>query len=201
VVVDRTASLLRWSRDLFPQDGDALWPSAKLTWRLSRAATTTLRIVDAKGALVRTVWTARAQASGTSSWTWDGRKADGTLVAQGRYLARLAVTSRLGTQELTRPVWVAAFAITPSATAVSAGQTLTVRIVAIEPLSTRPVVTFTQPGRAAVKVTATRLADGIYRASFSVAAGAAGAAGVKVAATDTGGHANATSIPIAIVAR
>ncbi len=201
VVVDRTASLLRWSANLYPQDGDALKPSAALTWRLARSATTTLRVFDDGGALVRTVWTRRAQASGTRGWTWDGRKADGTSVAQGRYTARLTVTSPLGTQELVRPVWVAGFAITPSASSVSAGQTLTVRIATIEPLATRPVVTFTQPGRAGVKVTATRLADGTYRARFAVATGRAGAGSVKVTATDTGGHANTTSVPIAIVAR
>jgi flagellar hook assembly protein FlgD len=200
VVVDRTASTLRWSSNLFPHDGDALRPTAALTWRLTRSATTTLRLFDARGTLVRTVWSGRDQVAGTRGWTWDGRAADGTLVPQGRYTARLTVTSTLGTQELARAVWAAAFAITPSATTVRAGQTLTVRIVTIEPLSTRPVVTFTQPGRAGVNVTATRLADGSYRATFRVAAGGAGAGSVRVSATDTGGRANATTIPITIAA-
>ena len=122
---------------------------------------------------------------------------------QGRYVARLTVTSPYGKQEITRSVWAAGFAITPSASTVKAGQTLTVRISTIEPLSTRPVVTLTQPGRAGVKVIATRLADGTYRASFAVAAGTAGTAGtgsVKVTARDTGGRANTTSIPIRIAA-
>ncbi|HYO42245.1 MAG TPA: glycosyl hydrolase family 18 protein [Candidatus Limnocylindrales bacterium] len=200
VVVDRTVGGLRWSSNLFPQDGDALRPSAALTWRLSRSATTTLRVFDADGTLVRTAWTGRVLASGARGWRWDGRKADGTLVPQGRYTASLTVTSSLGTQELARSVWAAGFAITPSATTVRAGQTLTVRISTVEPLATRPVVTFVQPGRAGVKVTATRLADGTYRATFRVAAGSAGSAGVRVSATDIGGHANTTSIPITIAA-
>ncbi len=193
-----TASLLRWSGNLFPQDGDTLKATATLSWRLARTATTTLRLFDAKGTLVRTVWSGRTQAAGTRGWTWNGRTGDGSLVPQGRYVARLTVTSPYGTQQLTRSVWAAAFAITPSATTVRTGQTLTVRISTIEPLSTRPAVTFTQPGRTAVKVTATRLADGTYRASFTVAAGTAGAASVKVTARDTGGRVNATSIPISV---
>ena len=201
VVVDRTASTLRWSGNLFPQDGDALKPTAALTWRLTRSATTTLRIFDAKGSLVRTVWSGREQASGTRGWTWDGRRADGTNVPQGRYTARLTVTSALGTQELARAVWAAAFAITPSATTVKPGQTLTIRFSTTEALATRPVVAFTQPGRSAVKVTATRLADGTYRATFTVAAGSAGTGSVRVSATDTGGRANATSVPIIVSAK
>ena len=61
------------------------------------------------------------------------------------YLARLTVAASLGTPVLERPVWVAAFAVTPSATRVRAGQTLRVTIRAIEPLRSRPVVTFRQP--------------------------------------------------------
>lgn len=201
VVVDRTASRLRWAANLFPQDGDALRRTSVLSWRLTRSATTTLRLYDAGGTLVRTVWTGRAQAAGTRTWTWNGRAADGSSVAQGSYTARLTVKSSLGTLDLARSVWVAGFAITPSATKVVAGQTLTLSIVTIEPLSTRPVVTFAQPGRTGVKVTATRLANGTYRAAFKVATGAAGIATVTVSAKDTGGRVNTTSIPITIGAR
>ena len=201
VVVDRTAGNLRWAGTFFPQDGDALRPTSALTWRLTRSATTTLRIYDAKGVLVRTVWARRSQAAGARGWTWDGRKADGSFVAQGSYTARLTVTSSLGTQDLVRPVCVAGFAVTPSSARVSAGQTLTVSIVSVEPLSTRPVVTFTQPGRAGVSITATRRADGSYRAAFKVASGSAGTASIKVSAKDTGGHVNTTTVPVAIGAR
>ena len=64
-----------------------------------------------------------------------------------------------------------AFVVTPNATRVGPGDTLTIRFSTVEPLSTRPVVAFRQPGRTAVKVTATRLDNGTYRASFRVAAG------------------------------
>jgi hypothetical protein len=119
-------------------------------------------------------------------------------VAQGRYRAELTATSSLGTTVLSRTVWVAGFAVTPSATTVRAGQKLTVTFVAIEPLDTRPVVTFTQPGRTGVSVTATRLSNGSYRAAFTVQSGSAGAASIRVRALDSGGRRNETIVHIKV---
>jgi flagellar hook assembly protein FlgD len=201
LVVDRTAGSLRWSRSFFPQDGDSIRPTAGLSWRLTRSATTTLGLYDAGGTLVRTIWDRRAQAAGARSWTWNGRLSDGTFVPQGRYTARLTVRSSLGTQELERSVWAAGFAVTPSATTVAPGKTLTIRLVAIEPLAGRPTVTFKQPGHAGVKVAATRLADGSYKAVFTVRTGPAGAGNVKVVATDPQGGVNSTTVAIAVGAR
>ena len=149
VTVDRTAGFLRWSRSFYPQDRDTLLPTSRVSFSLTRTATTTLRLYDASGVLVRTVWTNRVLAAGTRSWTWNGRLADGTYVPQGRYTARLTVTSALGTQELTRTVWAAAFAATPPSAPVRAGHSVTVRFSTIEPLSTRPVVSWHGPGRPA----------------------------------------------------
>ncbi len=201
VIVDRTARSLRWSRNFFPQDGDAIRPTAALTWRLTRSAITTLGIYDSSGVLVRTVWSRRAQAAGARSWTWNGRLADGSLVPQGRYLARLTVRSGLGTQVLVRPVWAAGFTVTPSATTVAPGKSLTVRFVSVEALTSRPTVTFKQPGRSAVRIAATRISDGSYKATFTVKTGPAGSASVKVAATDTEGGANSTTIAITVGAQ
>ena len=71
----------------------------------------------------------------------------------------------------------------------------------MEPLTSRPTVTFTQPGRSAVKVAATRLADGGYRATITVGTGPAGAGSVIVAATDAEGGTNSTTVAITIGAR
>jgi hypothetical protein len=198
VVVDRTASWLRWSRNFFAQDGDTLAPTASITFKLSRTATVTLRILDGSGNVVRNVWTGRALSAGSKAWTWNGRADDGSYVPQGRYVADLSVTSAYGTTRLTRPVWVAAFAVGLSASRVVPGQTLTVSFRTVEPLGTRPTVTFTQPGRAGVTVAATRLADGSYRAAFTVAAGGAGAGEIRITARDTGGRVNTMVVPIAI---
>jgi len=198
VIVDRTAGALRWSRNFFPQDADALQATSTIGWTMTRKATTTLALYDASGRCVRTVWKGRALAGGSRSWTWNGKLAEGSWAPQGRYTARLTVTSSLGTQVLERPVWAAAFALTPSATTVRAGQNLRIDLRTVETLASRPVVTFRQPGRAAVQVTATRLADGSYRASFKVAKGSAGAGSVTVSARDSGGRTNAMVLAVAI---
>jgi hypothetical protein len=67
-----------------------------------------------------------------------------------------------------------------------------------QPLAAGPRVTFTQPGRAGVTVIATRLADGSYRAVFTVQSGAAGAGSVKVSAKDSGGRYNTTTLRITV---
>ena len=147
VVIDRSAGFLRWSRAFYPQDGDGLLPSSTLTFKLTRNAKTTLRLYDARGTLVRTVWTARALRTGDHRWAWNGRLANGAFAAQGRYEARLTVASTLGSVVLVRPVWASAFAVTPSATTVKPGQVLRIAFTSIEPLATKPVVTFKQPGK------------------------------------------------------
>jgi spore germination protein YaaH/flagellar hook assembly protein FlgD len=198
VVVDRTASSLRWAGAFYPQDSDALRSTSKLTWTLKRDAVTTLRIHDARGRLVRTAWTGKVQRAGNRGWTWDGRLQDGSLAPQGDYTARLTVTSSLGSVELRRDVLAGAFAIRPSATRLKPGQTLTVTVRTVEPLSGRPVVRFTQVGRPGVSVTAVKLPSGAYRASFTVRTGGSGTATIKVTGTDTGGRANSRSITVQV---
>lgn len=198
VTVDRTAGFLRWSRNFYPQDGDALAPTSTLSWRLTRTATTTLALYDANGNRMRTVWSSRSQPAGSRAWSWNGRLADGTYAAQGLYTARLTVVSPYGTQTVARGVWASAFPGSLSSKTVKPGQVLTVSFSSTEPLRNAPRVTFRQPGLAAVTITATRLANGTYRARFTVRAGSAGAASVRIAATDTGGHANATIYGLSI---
>jgi hypothetical protein len=198
VTVDRTVGGLRWSGNFYPQDRDGLAPTSTVSWRLTRAATTTLALYDLSGNLVRTVWTSRSQAAGTRSWTWNGTRADGSLVPQGAYRARLAVVSPYGAQVLWRTVWAAAFPASLSATTVRAGQVLTVAFATSEGLKSAPAATFRQPGLAPVTITATRLADGTYRVRFTVRTGAPGPASVLIAAIDVGGHANASTYAVRV---
>ena len=199
VVVDRTAAQLRWSGAFYPQDGDALATTSRLSWTQSRAAATTLRLYDARGRLVRLVWSSRGLGAGSHHWTWGGRLADGTMVATGRYEARLTVASRLGTVELRGSVWVVPYVATLSAGTVRAGQTLTIDLESVEPLASAPRVTFSQPGRTPVTVMATRRTDGGYRARFRVRSGRAGAATVTITARDAGGRLNRLTIPVRVV--
>jgi hypothetical protein len=198
VVVDRTVKGLDWSADFFPQDGDALRPTSALSFTLARDAKATLRLYDAAGRLVRTAWSGKALADGRRSWTWNGVGGSGLRVPQGRYLARLRVTSPWATVEYTSWVWASAFTIVPNRTSVKAGQRLGVRFRSTEKLSTAPRVTFVQPGRTAVTVTATKLADGSWKATFSVRSGGSGSGSIKVTAKDSAGRVNSTRIPIRV---
>ncbi len=198
ITVDRTAGFLRWTGTFFPQDGDTLASTARLSWRLTRTATTTLALYDASGSLVRTIWSHRRLSAGTRTWTWNGRLADGSYAPQGAYTARLTVTSPYSTQTLTRTVWAAAFPAFISPATVRPGGVLTVRFALAEPLKAAPAVTFHQPGVTPRTITATRLPNGTYQARFAVRAGAAGTATVRILGTDRAGHANASWYTVAV---
>ncbi len=199
VTLDRTAGFLRWSRPFYPQDGDALVPSSVVSFKLIRQATTTLRILDATGNAIQTAWTGKVTAAGTPAWTWNGRMAAGTMVQPGRYVAELTVTSSLGTTKLLRTVIVDGFVWSLSSSTVTAGQALVVNFRTVEPLSTTPSVTFAQPGRSAIRVTASKLADGSYRATFTIAAGPGGIGTITIAARDSAGATNVSRPTVAVV--
>jgi hypothetical protein len=99
---------------------------------------------------------------------------------------------------LTRDILVDAYAVSLSSASVRAGQTLTVTLISTEPLAAAPTVTFKQPGRAAVRRTATAIGGGRYRAAFVVARGSAGTATVTVSGRDSRGGTNTTSRPVAV---
>ena len=198
VVVDRTLSAVRWSRAAFyPQDDDAITPRAALSFSLKRTAVVTVGIYSGS-TLVRTVWTNRTFAAGVHGWTWDGRDAQGAFVAPGVYVVRVTARSWVGTSGLSRTILVDAFRAVLSAASVQAGQTLTVTITTTEALRAAPIVTLIQPGRAAVTRTAISLGSGRYRVSFVVAAGAAGAATIRIAGRDTAGGLNTSTRSVTI---
>lgn len=199
VVVDRTASSLHWSNAFYPQDGDGLRKISRLQWTLSRTATTTLKLYDDSGHLVRTVWSGRSKAAGRHHWTWNGKLPDGSYAPPGRYQARLTVTSRLGTVELRGRVWATPYVVTLSRTTVRAGQTLTIRFTSVEPLADRPKVVFSQPGLVAARAKATRLSNGSYRVRYRIQSSHAGTAGIEIRARDRGGQANRLSLGVRVV--
>jgi hypothetical protein len=199
LVVDRTVGSLRWSASWFyPQDGDRLLPSSVVSLRVARTARLTLRILDASGTEIRRAWTSREVAAGTASWRWDGRTASGAWAPQGRYVAELTAVSSLGTSVLRRAVFAGAFRATPSTTSPRAGTTFSVTFRSVEPLGRKPRVTFRQAGRTTVLMTVVRRSDGSWRASVTVAAGAPGAALVTIAARDSLGGRNQSSLTVTV---
>jgi flagellar hook assembly protein FlgD len=198
LTVDRTLSTVRWSRTAFyPQDGDAISATSRLSFSLTRSAVVTVAIYSGT-TLVRTIWTGRTLAAGSYGWTWNGRDQAGLMVARGTYGVRVTAASTLGVSVVSRSVVVDAFRTTLSATSVRAGQSLTVTVTSTEALRSAPTITFTQPGRAAVARTAVSLGSGRYRATFTVASGAAGTATIRISGRDTAGGINTSSRSVTI---
>ena len=135
----------RWSGDLSSQDGDALKPTSTPRLAAARDAKTTLRRLRRRRARsCGPRGRGRAQGAGTRGWTWNGRRDDGSLVAAGPLPRALTVTSPLGTLELRAGGCGRPRSRSPRRrTVVKAGQTLVVRFRSVEPLSTKPRVTFT----------------------------------------------------------
>lgn len=199
LVVDRTVGWLRWNPTAFhPQDGDRLAPTATVSVRVARAARLTLRLLDASGAVVRTAWRDREMARGTASWRWDGRTADGAWAPPGRYVAELTAVGPYGTTVLRRTVAADAFTASLSSTAPRAGSRLSVTFRSVEPLASTPSATFRQAGAAPVRMAVVRLADGFWRATVAVAAGAPGPATVALLGRDTGGGKNRTTLMVTV---
>ena len=199
VAVDRTLTGLAWSPALFfPQDRDAYSTSSTFSFKLSRPATTTLRIYNRAGAYVKTAWVNRAQAAGTWGWTWNGISGKGQMMPRGWYVARLTTTSAISTTTLTRLVLVDAYSIVPSSWTPTRGTTLTVTIWAAESLIAAPRVTLAQVGKTAVAKTATSLGGGRYRVAFLLAAGATGGATLTVSGRDRSGGTNSQTINLTV---
>ena len=198
VVVDRTLSALRWSTSLFfPQDGDLLARSSRASFKLARAAKVSIGIYHGS-TNVRTIWTNRALVAGSYGWTWNGRNAAGVLVPTGRYTVRVVATTALGVSVLNRTVIVEAFAITPSATTLTSGQTLTVTVKTAEPLTANPTIRFSQTGKTPITKKTTSLGGGRYRVSFIVASGGVGPAALRVIGHDTSGGINASYATVSV---
>ncbi|HET7473061.1 MAG TPA: glycosyl hydrolase family 18 protein [Candidatus Limnocylindrales bacterium] len=198
VVVDRTLSTLRWNRAAFyPQDGDAITPSARLSFVIRRSAHVSVGIYHGP-TLVRTIWTNRATSAGTYGWTWNGRNDAGSLVGRGTYEVRVTATSWVGTSVQARRILVDAFRVALSATSLRAGQTLTLTLTSTEALRSNPTVALTQPGLATVKRTATKLANGTYRVTFTIAAGSAGTAALRIEGRDLSGGLNVSLASVTI---
>jgi len=196
--VDVYAALASVSRSptlFFPQDGDKLATKSTVTFRLLSPATVSLYVVDASGAAVRSAWTDRALPAGPVSWAWNGKRADGTWAPRGTY--RFVVRATNGTQSAaaSASVLADAFRMTTSTASPARGSSFTITAVTAEGLSTTPTVTIRQPGLTAWKITMTKVSSTTWKATIRPkTGGSAGAMSLTIAARDTAGGSNATTI-------
>ena len=188
--IDRTLrDVGRTPSRFYPQDGDGLKRSTRVSYTLTRSARATLEILHG-GTVVRTVYRDRSLAAGPYGWTWNGRNAAGDYVSRGSYTLRLTATSTVGTTVVNQKVLADAFRTLISASTRSPGQKLTVTVAPVEPLRAAPRISLTQDGASAMTKTGTLLSSGEYRVSFTIASGAPGTARISVVGTDTSGGTN-----------
>ena len=190
IKVDRTVrDVGRTPSRFYPQDGDALKPSTRVSWTLTRSAKATLEVLRG-GKVVRTAYHDRALDAGSYAWTWNGRNGAGDYVARGSYTLRLTATSSIGITVVNQKVLADAFRIVLSASSRAPGQKLSVTVTPVEPLRAAPRIGLMQDGASAVTKTATLLSSGQYRATFTIASGAPGTARISIVGTDKNGGTN-----------
>jgi N-acetylmuramoyl-L-alanine amidase len=78
---------------VFDGNGDGIRDRTVLTFRLVARAPVTVKVLDYRKAFVRTLIGGTTLASGTHTISWNGRLANGTVVADGGYRFRLTVGS------------------------------------------------------------------------------------------------------------
>jgi hypothetical protein len=177
----------------FPQDLDGLAPTTDLSFSLTRPMTVSWTLRDAAAKVIDTHMAATALAAGTYSWTFDGRRSDGTMLPPGRYLSY--VTASDGSVVVAQSVAFEAdaFLVKPSDATPGRGQTVTVTVTSAEALAANPRITVAQPGFAAWSVATTRLSATSYRATIRLkSGGASGTVAFKASGKDIGGHTQAT---------
>lgn len=177
----------------YPQDLDGLAPTVDLSFTLSRPMTVTWTLRDAAARVIDTHLAATPLEAGTYSWSFDGRRSDGTMLPAGRYLSY--VTAGDGTVVVAQSVAVEAdaFLVKPSDATPARGQTVTVTVTTAEPLVANPRITISQPGLTAWSVGTVKLSSTIYRATIRLKTGGrTGTVTFKASGTDAAGATQST---------
>ncbi|HEX9094334.1 MAG TPA: FlgD immunoglobulin-like domain containing protein, partial [Coriobacteriia bacterium] len=98
VQIGKAPTVLRFSRaalstdpDAFSPDGDGACDSTRISFSTTGTEPVTLHVLDASGALVRTLYDEAALAPGKHEIPWTGDGDPGSRVADGTYTVRLSV--------------------------------------------------------------------------------------------------------------
>ncbi|HEY7131182.1 MAG TPA: FlgD immunoglobulin-like domain containing protein [Candidatus Limnocylindrales bacterium] len=177
---------------IYPQDRDRFAPSSKLSYRLDRPATVTWTLRNAAGAIVLTHQDG-SQAAGTHTWTFDGRRPDGSMLPLGSYTSYVSATDGTFVYAGAAKVELNAFSIVTSTGTPKRGSKVTITATSAEPLKGSPRLYVTQPGKSTYVLTMSRVSAGVYRVTFTLKTGGrAGALKLKVWARDGDGRSQAT---------
>ena len=200
--VDVYAALSAISRTpalFFPQDGDALAAKSTVRFTLLAPARVSLDVVDGKGTVVRTAWADRDFEAGSQSWSWNGKRADGTRAPRGTY--RFLVRATNGEQAAAGAATTIAdaFRTVTSTTSPARGAAFTITVVTAERLATTPRITVRQPGVSTWSVTMTKVSSTTWTTTIRPRkGGTAGPMSLTVQAKDTEGGTNAKVVRLSL---
>ncbi len=196
VRIDTTLGFVSLSKTLFhPHDGDSLAPTTTLGYTLTRTATVTWVIKDAAGNVADTLVDGVETEAGTWTRVFDGRRLDGSALPNGTYTSVVTAVHDGLTVTQYRTVRMGAFAISASDSTPKRGQKITIYATSAEPLSTRPRLFISQPGRAKWSALMTKTSTYGYKVTITLkTGGSAGSVKFKVVADDTLGHRQKTSL-------
>jgi flagellar hook assembly protein FlgD len=178
----------------YPQDGDGMAPRTTFTVNLTQPATFSWVVVDKNNNVVRTNVTNESVGAGNQSWQWDGRNDSGAYVPDGTYYSVMTAATTAGTYSQRVTVDARAFRLTPSVTGpLTRGTKVTFVINSAETListTPKPKVKVTWPGVTAKTFKTTKLADGSFKVTMTIPAGAQPTSALfHVFGTDTNGQA------------
>lgn len=203
---ERTVSLVGALRSVrsskavfFPQDLDRLAPSTILSFSLSRPMTVTWTLRNAAARVLDTRFAAVPLEAGMHTWTFDGRRSDGTMLPPGRYLSYVVASDGTLVAAQSVSFEADAFLVKPSDATPARGQTIKITVTSAEPLLANPRVTISQPGVAAWSVGTVKLSSTTYRATIKLkTGGGTGTVAFRATGKDAGGAAQATRRTFAI---
>jgi flagellar hook assembly protein FlgD len=183
----------------FPQDGDRLAPLTGLSFQLARPATVTWTIRDAADQVVATRLQDAAVGAGSQTWSFNGRRDNGSMLPTGTYTSVVTATDGTYTTTLARGFEMNAFSIRPSTTVLRRGTRLTVTATTAERLSTATRLYVYQPGLTVWSVPMTKVDATRSKATITLKSGGrAGTVRFKVAARDVDGRAQYTNRSFAL---
>jgi len=177
----------------FPLGSGRSTRSTDLSFTLSRPMNVTWTLRNAANEVVATRLEAVALPAGIQTWTFDGRRSDGTMLPPGRYTSLVEATDGTILASESVVFTADAFLIKPSDTTPGRGQTITVTLTSAGRLAANPRVSIYQPGLKAWSVATVKLSSTTYRATIRLKSGHTGTVTFKATGRNAAGATQQTS--------
>ena len=204
--VERTVNLVgalrtvTTSRSLFfPQDLDTLDRATVLSFTLARPMTVTWTLRNAANQIVMTRLAAVALPAGTQTWTFSGRRSDGTMLPRGHYTSYVSATDGTLSAVQGAAFDMDAFLIKLNDSTPKRGQSITITATTAELLSKSPSLSIYQPRLARWSVRMSKVSGHTYRITIRLkSSGGTGKVTFRVKGIDTKGGSQSTYVSYAL---